>query len=89
VCVCRSISGLVPALQGAADPGVSADGHGVGQQVRSGTSGRQILHQTQQHCVHTGHAPKTAHTGSTTRTHTHLPTILYRIASWHELGGKT
>lgn len=60
----RSIPGLVPALQGAADSGVLADGHGMGEQVRSGTSGWQILHQTQQHCVHTGHTPTAAHTGN-------------------------
>lgn len=55
---------MVPALQGAADSSMLADGHGVGQQVRSETSGRQILLQTQQHRVRTGHAPPAAHTGS-------------------------
>lgn len=63
VCVFRSLQRLVPALQSAADPGLPADADGVGQQIRSGTPGGQILHQAQQHRVRTGHAPPAAHTG--------------------------
>ena len=48
-----------------------ADGYGMGEQVRSWASGGQILHQTQQHCIYTGHTPSTAHTGNNTHTHTH------------------
>lgn len=84
VCVCRSISGLVPAVEGAADSGVFADGHGVGEQVGSGTPGRQILHQTQQRCVHTGHAPTTAHTGIT-HTHSRLKSCTALLTSTNKV----
>jgi hypothetical protein len=71
VCACRALAGLVPALQGAADPGVCADADGVGQPVRSGPPRRQVLHQVQQHRVHPGHTAAAAQTGGGAPAHTH------------------
>lgn len=63
----RSVARLVPAFQSSADASVSADGDGMGPQVVLGTSGGQILQQTQQRRRRPGHAAAAAHAGKPRR----------------------